>query len=111
MDVNRTAVLEKAGQTILAACFVIAFGASAQPVMVSLPAGSFQMGDHAGFVDPSHPSDELPVHEVQISAFLIGKTDVTVQQYRDYLASALSQGAIRVSSGTVFLAGGTTFSS
>jgi formylglycine-generating enzyme required for sulfatase activity len=106
MHMDATSAAKKAGKTILASCFVVAFEASAQPAMVALPAGEFEMGDHAGFVDPSHPSDEVPIHEVRISAFLIGKTDVTVQQYRDYLASALSQGTIRVSGGTVYLAGG-----
>jgi len=26
-----------------------------------IPGGEYAMGDHFGFVDPSHPSDELPV--------------------------------------------------
>ncbi len=91
----------------LPAALLLALEAAAQPTMVAVPAGSFQMGDHAGFVDPSHPSDEVPIHTVQLSAFLIGKTDVTVQQYRDFLASALSQGTIRVSAGSVTLASGT----
>ncbi|MFN7989649.1 MAG: SUMF1/EgtB/PvdO family nonheme iron enzyme [Thermoanaerobaculia bacterium] len=98
---------EKAARLLLAACFAMTVDAAAQPVMVSLPGGTFQMGDHAGFVDPSHPSDEVPIHEVQVSAFQIGKTDVTVQQYRDFLAAAYAQGTIRVSAGTVTLAGGT----
>ena len=93
-------------RALLAACFAGTLAASAQPVMVALPGGTFQMGDHAGYVDPSHPSDEVPIHEVTISPFRIAKTDVTVQQYRDFLTSALAEGTIRVSSGTVFLASG-----
>jgi formylglycine-generating enzyme required for sulfatase activity len=106
MNTDSTMAPGRVGRAILAAAFAMAFGASAQPVMVSLPAGSYEMGDHFGYVDPSHPSDEIPIHTVRLSAFQIGKTDVTVQQYRDFLASALALGTIRVSSGTVYLAGG-----
>ncbi len=85
-------------------------GAPAQaatgPLMVSVPGGQFEMGDHYNFVDPSHPSDELPIHTVSISALYVGKYDVTVQQYCDYLNSALSQGLIRVTSGLVYAEGG-----
>ncbi|MCK6684645.1 MAG: formylglycine-generating enzyme family protein [Thermoanaerobaculia bacterium] len=106
MRSHHTRALGRKALTLLAVSFAVTLGASAQPVMVPLPGGTFQMGDHAGYVDPSHPSDEVPIHEVRISPFLMAKTDVTVEQYRDFLASALSQGTIRVSSGTVYLAGG-----
>ena len=79
---------------------------SSQSGMISIPAGVFQMGDHIGFVDPQHPTDELPIHQVSISAFSIGKYDITVQQYSDYLNTALSQGLITVSNGSVYLKGG-----
>jgi hypothetical protein len=36
---------------------------------VQLPGGEYEMGDHFGFVDPSHPSDELPIHKVKVSSF------------------------------------------
>ena len=49
------------------------------PVMVRIPGGSLEMGDHHNFVDPSHPSDEAPIHTVRISSFNMGKTHVTVQ--------------------------------
>jgi formylglycine-generating enzyme required for sulfatase activity len=74
--------------------------------LVYIPGGEFEMGDHYGYVDPQHGSDELPIHNVSISSFYIGKNDVTVQQYCDYLNSALSQGIISVSSGLVYLIGG-----
>ncbi|CAN7374301.1 formylglycine-generating enzyme family protein [Massilia sp. LjRoot122] len=46
------------------------------PLLVSLPAGSFTMGNNAS--DPS----ETPAHPVTIGApFAIGKTEVTVQQW------------------------------
>ena len=74
-------------RALLAAFFAGPIAASAQPVMVPLPGGTYQMGDHAGYVDPSHPSDEVPIHSVTFSPFRIAKTDVTVQQYRDFLAA------------------------
>ncbi len=63
-------------RALLAAFFAGSLAATAQPVMVPLPGGTYQMGDHAGFVDPSHPSDEVPIHTVTISPFRIAKTDV-----------------------------------
>ena len=76
------------------------------PVTVRIPGGSFEMRDHHNFVDPSHPSDEVPIHTARISSFYMGKTHVTVQQYCDYLNSALVQGLIRVANGLVYATGG-----
>ena len=106
MRMNAPDFRNAARAALVASMSCLAPSASAQPVMVPIPAGSFQMGDHNGFVDGSHPSDEIPIHTVQLSAFLVGKTDVTVQHFRDFLASALAAGTIRVSSGTVYLAAG-----
>ena len=64
------------------------------------------MGDHIGYVDPGHPSDELPIHSVNISQFFIAKYDVTVSEYCDYLNSAMSQGLINVSGGSYPVTGG-----
>ncbi len=79
---------------------------AAGPSMVFIPAGSFSMGDHHNYVDPAHPSDETPLHTVSINALYAGKYDITVQQYCDYLNSAISQGLIRVTSGIVYASGG-----
>ncbi len=38
---------------------------------VLLPGGEYEMGDHFGFVDPSHPTDELPLHKVKVNSFYI----------------------------------------
>lgn len=46
------------------------------PRMVRIPAGTFQMGSNDG------ESDEKPVHRVQVSAFEMDVTEVTVAQYR-----------------------------
>jgi formylglycine-generating enzyme required for sulfatase activity len=80
--------------------------AVSQHTMISIPGGVFAMGDHYGYVDPSHPSDEIPIHNVSISNFKIGQTDLTVQQYSDYLNSAFSSNLIRIANGLVYLIGG-----
>ena len=72
------------------------------PEMVLIPGGQFLMGDHHNYVDPAHPSDEVPTHTVHLDSFYMGKYEVTNQQYADYLNSALAQGLIEVRSGVVF---------
>lgn len=53
-------------------------------LMVEIPAGSFEQGDH--FRD--FGEDELPVHTTSITqSFLLGKFEVTVAQYRRFLAA------------------------
>jgi formylglycine-generating enzyme required for sulfatase activity len=47
------------------------------PEMVMIPAGSFQMGDIQGGGD----SDEQPVHWVSVSAFAMGRYEVTFEEY------------------------------
>jgi len=74
--------------------------------MALIPAGAFAMGDHHGFVDPQHPSDEAPIHTVRLDAFYIGVNDVTTAEYVDFLNAALSQTHITVRDGGVYLAGG-----
>jgi formylglycine-generating enzyme required for sulfatase activity/phosphatidylethanolamine-binding protein (PEBP) family uncharacterized protein len=73
---------------------------------VRIPAGSFDMGDHFGFVDPKHESDETPIHKVRLDAFDIGIYDVTTREYCAFLNSAAAQGLIEVRHGGVYLAGG-----
>jgi formylglycine-generating enzyme required for sulfatase activity len=76
------------------------------PGMVPIPAGEFEMGDHHSFVDPQHPSDEIPLHTVHIDAFYMSATEATNQQYSEYLNAALAQGLIEVRSGVVYAKGG-----
>jgi len=76
------------------------------PGMMMLPAGEFEMGDHQGFVDPQHPSDEIPIHTVHIDSFYIGVNDTTNQQYVDYLNAALAQRTIEVKNGVIYAKGG-----
>ena len=68
--------------------------------MISIPGGTFQMGDSL-----DGQSSSLPVHTVTLSPFYMGKYEVTNQQYRDFLQSALGSGTIYVSSGIVYGSG------
>lgn len=69
---------------------------------VMIPAGTFSMGDHIGFADPKHPSDELPLHDVKIDSFYMAKTHVTNQQYLTFLNSAYASGLITVKKNIVY---------
>jgi formylglycine-generating enzyme required for sulfatase activity len=73
---------------------------------VKIPAGEFSMGDHHGFVDPSHPSDELPLHTVRLNSFYIATTETTNQQFLDFLNSSITAGSIEVRSNIVYAKGG-----
>jgi formylglycine-generating enzyme required for sulfatase activity len=74
--------------------------------LANIPAGQFSMGDHFGYVDPQHPSDETPLHDVSLSGFVIARRCVTVAEYSSYLNDALSKNLIKVSAGAVFKTGG-----
>ncbi|MEI6914586.1 MAG: DUF1566 domain-containing protein, partial [Armatimonadota bacterium] len=76
------------------------------PVLELIPGGSFSMGDHFNYSDPGHPSDEIPLHTVNISAFYLGKFDATNREYCAYLNSAIAKGLIEVRNGLVYLTGG-----
>jgi len=76
------------------------------PDLVQLPAGQFERGDHHGFVDPKHGSDEVPVRTIRLDAFAIGIHDVTTAEYCASLNSGLAQKLIDVRSGGVYLVGG-----
>jgi sulfatase modifying factor 1 len=77
-----------------------------QSNLALIPGGEFEMGDHIGVIDPKHPTDEIPIHKVTISRFFMGKVDITVSEYCDFLNSALARGQIVVSSGLVYLSAG-----
>ena len=49
--------------------------------MVSIPGGTFRMGDVSGEGD----DDEKPVHGVTVPAFMMGKYEVTVGQFRRFV--------------------------
>ncbi len=77
------------------------------PQFVRIAGGSYVMGDHVGFVDPDHPSDEIPLHPVTVSSFYMAKTLLTCREYCDYLNAALQARQIEVRSGSVYAVGGT----
>ncbi len=54
--------------------------------MVYIPSGSFVMGTDSAAVDSLYYDnrDELPAHEVHLSAFLIGRYEVTNIQYYEF---------------------------
>ncbi len=68
--------------------------------------GDFAMGDHFGFVDPSHPSDETPVHTVKVNPFYMSKTETTNDQFIAFLNASLVKGVIEVRSNAVYAKGG-----
>ena len=54
--------------------------------MVLIPAGSFEMGDH--FNEGKADGRELPVHRVTLDGFYMDKTEVTVGQFKAFLADS-----------------------
>ena len=52
------------------------------PEMVSIPGGEFMMGTPAN--DSERDDDELPQRLVQVKPFALGKTEVTVAQWREF---------------------------
>lgn len=77
------------------------------PALTLIKSGTFSMGDHHGYIDPQHPSDELPLHTVKVDSFYIGTFELTNQQYCDYLNSAKQQGLIEVRNNLVYAVGDT----
>ena len=89
---------------VVSAAAQAADGAPADFVLI--PAGSFEMGDHHGFVDPKHGGDETPIHTVRLDAFYIGIYTVTTKDYCEFLNSARATKQVEVRDGGVYLAGG-----
>ncbi|MCU0644110.1 MAG: SMP-30/gluconolactonase/LRE family protein [bacterium] len=102
-DADRKTLYITAGASV----YRIRFGnQEAIPEMALILGGKFEMGDHHNFVDPGHPTDELPIHTVRIDSFYVGKYEISNQQYCAYLNSALSQRWIEVRNGYVYAVGG-----
>ncbi len=68
-------------------------------VLVDIPAGTFEMGDHdiAGYRD-----DQKPVHTVALDAFQVSRCEITNAQYAEYLNRAIADGLIQVACGVVY---------
>lgn len=73
--------------------------------MVSVPAGTFTMGRTSEGDDALYgPANELPRHSVTLSAYQIGKYEVTNQQFCDVLNWAIqpSRNYVRTQTGAVW---------
>lgn len=85
------------------------------PEMVSMPAGSFDMGRPYAWsvIWPSEgepePTDELPLHWVYVDGYSIGKYEITNQQYCDVLTWALDQGYLRDFAGDLWAGTGSIY--
>lgn len=89
----------------LAMASALVLGAMAQsPQMIDVPAGTFEMGDPWG----EGGRDERPAHEVTLSAYEIGRCEVTNAEFVLFLNSALEDGLIRYDVGNVYLVGNDT---
>jgi formylglycine-generating enzyme required for sulfatase activity len=66
--------------------------------MVTIPAGSFKMGSPAD--EPERLDDEGPQHRVKVAAFELGKTEVTVAQYRAFTEATNYRTEAEISAGS-----------
>jgi formylglycine-generating enzyme required for sulfatase activity len=69
---------KKTWKVILLLVFVSSLQAQELPEMVQVTGGTFTMGNNDG------SSDEQPTHQVTLSDFSIGKTEITVAQYKKF---------------------------
>ena len=76
------------------------------PGFITISSGNLQRGDHHGFDDPKHGSDEIPVRLIRVDAFSIGIDDVTTKDYCEFLNTALADKSIEVRDGCVYPVGG-----
>ena len=74
---------------------------------ILIPGGEYQMGDHNGHYDPSHPNDEIPVHAVKVDTMYMAKTEITNDQFMAFLNASLLAGTIQVTNNKVHLTGDT----
>ncbi len=87
-------------------CWAGVFAQEQVPGMVLVPAGTFEMGDHHGFVDPKHGGDETPIHTVRLDPFYMGIYQVTTREYCEFLNAALALKQIEVRGDGVYMLGG-----
>jgi formylglycine-generating enzyme required for sulfatase activity len=73
---------------------------------ILIPGDEFEMGDHIGFVDPKHPSDEFPLHKVKLDSFFMSKYEITNKEYLDFLNSSYKAGEIEVRNNNIYAKGG-----
>ena len=76
---------------------------------VVIPGGEFEMGDHHDLGGREHPSDEVPVHRVQVSGFQMAATETTTGRYCEFLSAALAEKKVQVREGKVVGAYGAVY--
>jgi len=59
-----------------------------KPDMVLVTSGSFSMGNPYTDAAKKGDADEKPVHNVKVGDFYIGKYEVTVKEYKEFIADA-----------------------
>ena len=98
---SETLTLSPGGTVIFSAAY------EPEPVeMLPVPSGVFTMGRRDDGDDgTANRPDELPRHEVTLSAYEIGKFEVTNEQYCDVLNWALAQGYLENSGGGAYTGG------
>ncbi|MCX6248563.1 MAG: DUF1566 domain-containing protein [Bacteroidetes bacterium] len=74
---------------------------------VLIPGSEYEMGDHKGHYDPSHPNDEIPVHLVIVDSFFMSKTEITNQQFVTFLNVSLLAGSIQITNNKAHFTGDT----
>jgi len=62
--------------------------AQTTPTMVKVDGGTFQMGNPYTDAAKKGDTDEKPVHTVTVSSFSIGKYEVTVKEYKEFVNDA-----------------------
>ncbi len=73
--------------TVLLVALITATGFSQNsPTMVSVEGGSFTMGSNV-IVDVKEDKDKAPAHKVKVRSFDIGQHEVTVAQYKKFVAA------------------------
>ncbi|WP_052748997.1 SUMF1/EgtB/PvdO family nonheme iron enzyme [Arsukibacterium ikkense] len=70
-----------AGMALVSTTAFAGKGGFIEPPMVSIPAGVFSMGSEDG------SEDEKPVRQVSVPAFQMGKYEVTVAEFRKFIAA------------------------
>ncbi len=81
-----TAIAQDTGDTSFKKYVQRIPNSNARFLMMPIPAGSFVMGSPA--TDPAKEADETPQKKVQISAFWMGASEVTFDEYNVFLTDA-----------------------
>lgn len=71
---------------LLLPLFSLAEAAPIEPAMIQLPAGEFRMGGGPAYMgNEEQASTALPIHTVRVPAFKLGKYEVTVKEFRQFV--------------------------